>query len=49
MSYNATDHDDLAWPVTTGDCAILIALSLATLIGVGATAAWILANIWSIG
>ena len=40
--------DDLAWPVTPGDCAILIALSIAALIGTGALAAWILANIISI-
>ena len=41
--------DDLAWPVTPGDCAILIALSIAVLVGIGAAAAWILANIVSIG
>lgn len=40
--------DDLAWPVTPGDCAILIALSIAALVGTGALAAWILANIISI-
>ena len=39
--------NDLAWPVTPGDCAILIALSIAALVGTGVLAAWILANIIS--
>ena len=47
MRYDAGDLDDLAWPVTNGDCAILIALSIAALVSIGALAAWILANIVS--
>ena len=43
------DLDDLAWPVTTGDCAILITLSIAALIAAGTLAAWLLVNIISIG
>ncbi len=48
MSYNSKDLDDLAWPVTTGDCAILIAVSIAALVLIGMFAAWILGNIISI-
>ena len=43
------DLDDLTWPVTTGDCAILIGVSIAALIATGTLAAWLLANIISIG
>ena len=39
--------DDLAWPVTPADCAILIAVSIAALVGIGAPA-WILAIIVSL-
>ena len=48
MSYDSVDFDDLAWPVTTGDCLLLIAFSIATLIGIGSLAAWMLGNIVSI-
>ena len=40
--------DDLAWPVTPGDCDFLISARIASLIGIVAAAAWILANIVSI-
>ena len=48
MSYNSKDLDDLAWPVTAGDCAILIAASIAALVCTGVLAAWMLANIVSL-
>ncbi len=39
------DFDDLDWPVTRGDCIILVAGYLLTLIGTGLSAAWIIAQI----
>lgn len=48
MSYDSKDLDDLAWPVTTGDCAILIAASIAALAITAMLAAWGLGNIVSI-
>ncbi len=48
MSAGAEDVNDLAWPVTTGDCAVLIALSIAALVGMGLVAAWMLGNIVSL-
>ena len=48
MSYDSGDLNDLAWPVTNGDCAILIALSIAALVGIGSFGAWMLGNIFLI-
>ncbi len=48
MPAGSKDLDDLAWPVTTGDCAILIAVSIAAMVSIGTLAAWILENIVSI-
>ena len=39
------DLDDLDWPVTPGDCIILVTGFLLALIGTGLCAAWVLAQI----
>ena len=41
------DLDDLEWPVTSGDCIILVIGYLLALIGIGASAAWVLAQVMS--
>ena len=48
VKLDVEDFDDLIWPVTTGDCVILIFISIAVLIGIGTMAAWVLGNIISI-
>ena len=42
------DLDDLEWPVTAGDCIILVIGYLLALIGTGASAAWVLAQVMSL-
>ena len=39
------DLDDLDWPVTPGECIILVTGYLLALIGTGLSAAWVLAQI----
>ena len=41
------DLDDLEWPVTPGECIILVTGYLLALIGTGLSAAWVLAQIMS--
>ncbi len=51
MSFDIeTDEDlnDLEWPVTSGDCTILVIGYLLALIGTGAMAAWVLAHLVSL-
>ena len=36
------DLDDLEWPVTAGECVVLVTGYLLALIGTGLTAAWVL-------
>ena len=38
------DLDDLDWPVTSGECIILVTGFLVSLIGTGLSAAWVLAQ-----
>ena len=39
------DLNDLEWPVTLGECVILVTGYILVLIGTGCTAAWVLAQI----
>ena len=39
------DLDDLDWPVTSGECIILVTGFLVALIGTGLSAAWVLAQL----
>ena len=39
------DFNDLEWPVTLGECVILVTGYILVLIGTGCTAAWVLAQI----
>ena len=48
MKPEIRDLDDLAWPVTRGDCAVLIAVVITALVSTGMLAAWILVNVVSI-
>ena len=48
MKPDQGEFDDVAWPVTGGDCDILMTVSIAVLVSTGLLAAWILGNIVSI-
>ena len=42
------DLDDLDWPVTPGECIVLVTGFLLVLIGTGLSAAWVLAQIMGV-